>query len=188
MHAHGLLARGREVLEGLFPGFTDALVAQGGMAGDLQANAPFVAGGRRFAAGVSNHTGLACSLLGIRDPDQLRTHPLRGALFESWVAGEIVKGLVHRGRHPDLRHYRESRGMEIDIVAGQAGALHLIECKSGATIHPSFFEPLLRLMESVDDAAKATIVYGGAESHPRRRVPVYSWTDIEQLARRVAGA
>ena len=132
-------------------------------------------------------TGLACSLLGIRDPDQLRTHPLRGALFESWVASEIVKALVHRGRQPDLKHYREARGVEIDILAEQARTLHLLECKSGATIHPSFFEPLLRLAASVDQPARPAIVYGGAESHPRRRVAVYGWTDIEEVGKRIAG-
>ena len=134
-------------------------------------------------------TGLACSLLGIRDPDHLRTHPLRGALFESWVAGEIVKSLVHRGRQPDLKHYRESRGVEIDIVAEESGALHLIECKSGATIHPSFFEPLLRLQEDARKPVldvKPALVYGGSESHPRRRVPVYAWRDIERLGKRIA--
>ena len=30
-------------------------------------------------------SGLACYLLGIREPDQLYHHPLRGAIFESWV-------------------------------------------------------------------------------------------------------
>jgi 2-polyprenyl-6-methoxyphenol hydroxylase-like FAD-dependent oxidoreductase len=32
-HAHGLLARGREVLEELFPGLTDELVARGALYG-----------------------------------------------------------------------------------------------------------------------------------------------------------
>ena len=34
-HAHGLLARGREVLEQLFPGFTEAIVARGAEIGDI---------------------------------------------------------------------------------------------------------------------------------------------------------
>jgi 2-polyprenyl-6-methoxyphenol hydroxylase-like FAD-dependent oxidoreductase len=34
-HTHGLLARGREVLEQLFPGFTEELFAQGATSGDL---------------------------------------------------------------------------------------------------------------------------------------------------------
>jgi len=135
-------------------------------------------------------TGVACSLLGIRDPDQLRSHPLRGALFESWVAGEILKALVHRGRQPDLKHYRESRGIEIDIVVQQAGTLHLVECKSGATIHPSFFEPLATMQELLAGSSQesaAALVYGGKESHGRRTIPIYSWSDIERLCRRIAG-
>jgi 2-polyprenyl-6-methoxyphenol hydroxylase-like FAD-dependent oxidoreductase len=34
-HAHGLLARGREVLEQLFPGFTEEMVSQGATSGDI---------------------------------------------------------------------------------------------------------------------------------------------------------
>jgi len=136
-------------------------------------------------------TGVACSLLGIRDADQLRTHPLRGALFESWVAGEILKALLHRGRQPDMKHYRESRGAEIDFVIEQAGTLPLVECKSGATTHPSFFEPLSAMRDLVGESERLEVapalVYGGEESHPRRTIPVYSWRDIERLSRRIVG-
>src|SRR5262245_65306778 len=34
-HTHGLLARGREVLEELFPGFTAEMVAKGAVPGDV---------------------------------------------------------------------------------------------------------------------------------------------------------
>ena len=43
-------------------------------------------------------TGLACALLGITDEKMLETHPLRGALVESWVAGELLKAQAVRGR------------------------------------------------------------------------------------------
>jgi len=36
-------------------------------------------------------TGLACSLLGIRDASQVHTHFLRGALFENLVMNEFIK-------------------------------------------------------------------------------------------------
>jgi predicted AAA+ superfamily ATPase len=42
-------------------------------------------------------TGLVCWLLGIRDSGQLRSHPLRGAIFETWVVSEIVKHRTNRG-------------------------------------------------------------------------------------------
>src|SRR5271154_2038324 len=34
-HSHGLLARGREILEQLFPGFTEQIVNQGAMTADI---------------------------------------------------------------------------------------------------------------------------------------------------------
>ncbi|HET8799166.1 MAG TPA: DUF4143 domain-containing protein, partial [Thermoanaerobaculia bacterium] len=135
-------------------------------------------------------TGVICSVLGIRDADQLRTHPLRGALFESWVAGEILKALLHRGVQPDLTHYREARGTEIDLIVRRGGALHLVECKSGATAHPSFFEPLSAVRELLDEtepSVTAALVYGGAESYVRRTIPLYGWADVDRLCRRVAG-
>ena len=35
-------------------------------------------------------SGLVCHLLGIVAPEQLRTHPLRGAIFEGWVVSDKV--------------------------------------------------------------------------------------------------
>ena len=43
-------------------------------------------------------TGLVCWLLGIRTPEQLRSHPLRGPIFETWVVSEIVKHRTKPGR------------------------------------------------------------------------------------------
>ena len=45
-HAHGLLARGREVLEDFFPGLTDELVGLGAAAIDLQGGFRWINGGR----------------------------------------------------------------------------------------------------------------------------------------------
>jgi uncharacterized protein len=91
-------------------------------------------------------SGVLCSLLGIREPDQLKIHPLRGAIFESWVAGELVKSKANRGLPIDLKHSCESRKLEIDILCEEGLVLHAIECKSGTTVHPSFFEPLQGLL------------------------------------------
>ena len=39
---------------------------------------------------LGNDMGLVCSLLGIRSAEELRHHPLRGAIFESRVVPSIV--------------------------------------------------------------------------------------------------
>jgi 2-polyprenyl-6-methoxyphenol hydroxylase-like FAD-dependent oxidoreductase len=48
-HIHGLLARGQQVLEQLFPGFTAELEADGAPTGDVLGDARFLFGGHRFA-------------------------------------------------------------------------------------------------------------------------------------------
>jgi 2-polyprenyl-6-methoxyphenol hydroxylase-like FAD-dependent oxidoreductase len=60
-HAHGLLAAGRVALEELFPGLTDELVANGALAGDLQAETRWYNHGLRLCPGPSGLWGIAVS-------------------------------------------------------------------------------------------------------------------------------
>src|SRR5918997_4249772 len=60
-HAHGLHARGREILERLFPGFTDDMVAQGGMVLDISRDFRWFANGGFHQPTVSGLAGLLVS-------------------------------------------------------------------------------------------------------------------------------
>jgi 2-polyprenyl-6-methoxyphenol hydroxylase-like FAD-dependent oxidoreductase len=60
-HTHGLLARGREVMEDLFPGMTDDLLRQGARSADLQANCRWFHGPRMLAQAPSDMVSLAAS-------------------------------------------------------------------------------------------------------------------------------
>jgi len=131
-------------------------------------------------------SGLLCYLLGIREPDQLNLHPLRGAIFESWVVSEVYKALVHRGIQPDLYHYREARGPEVDLLIAQSGMLSAVEIKSGATVNPSFFKNLSQIDDRMASAdcprtVQRHVVYGGEESQRRSNAQVLSWRDVHQL-------
>ncbi len=64
-HTHGLLARGRMVMEQLFPGFTDGLVARGGIVGDVGVHVVLDADRRRFARSPTGCTGVLASRLAI---------------------------------------------------------------------------------------------------------------------------
>jgi predicted AAA+ superfamily ATPase len=82
-------------------------------------------------------SGLVCWLLGIRDRDQLARHPLRGAIFETWVVSEILKRRTARGEllsnWRGMSFYREQGGLEADLVVEEGGELTVVEMKSGAT-------------------------------------------------------
>jgi hypothetical protein len=133
-------------------------------------------------------SGLACYLLGIHEPEQLRLHPLRGAVFESWVVSEIYKTIVHSGMQPDLFHYRETRGIEIDLLIDRGKEFDAVEIKSGATMTADFFKTLERFSDRMKDAGKKLrirnhIVYGGDNTHQRSRAQIISWRDVQKLAK-----
>ena len=133
-------------------------------------------------------SGVLCNLLGIREPDQLRTHPLRGSIFESWVAAEILKAFHHSGRRIDLKHFRESRGLEVDIVVEQGLEIHLVECKSGATFQPAFTDSLRKLAQILEDrlpdaSTELALVFGGEGRQHYRGVEVLGWRDVGRAGR-----
>jgi len=128
-------------------------------------------------------SGLACHLLGIKDATQLASHPLRGAIFESWVAAEIWKAHAHRGVLPQLFHFRQTRGDEVDLGVVHGRAITLVETKSGATLHDDFFAPLRRLREDLAadgayDDVSAVVVHGGDQAQRRSDASALPWTRI----------
>jgi len=132
-------------------------------------------------------SGLACYLLGIRAPEQLRLHPLRGALFESWVASEVLKARLHAGRPADLFHLREDRGVELDLVCEAGARVYGVEVKSGATLAPDFFrhplvfaERLAKHLPHVQPIPR--LVYGGDRRETRGGVEVIPWTEVQAVA------
>jgi hypothetical protein len=131
-------------------------------------------------------SGLACWLLGIRSPDELRRHPLRGELMESWVAAEIAKALANRGVRERLHHWRDHRGREVDLVVDRGADLLAVEVKSGATVHSSFFENLERLTDLAreavpppPDGVRCLLVYGGDRRQERSAALVLPWKEVQ---------
>ncbi len=128
-------------------------------------------------------TGLACYLLGITGPRQLVNHPLRGALFESWVVSEVLKWRLHRGLPQRMFHLRHAKGLEIDLVIEEGSRLTATEVKSAATVATDFFKSLSRLRSDVscsDDYLDldARVVYGGDTGQQRETATVIPWNRI----------
>jgi hypothetical protein len=130
-------------------------------------------------------SGLVCHLLGIRKPDELLHHPLRGAIFESWVASEVVKTHLHRGMEPRLHNFRDAKGLEVDLVLEGATKVLLLESKSGRTISDDFFSGLRRLAEVQSHrgrsrAVEPILVYGGDEAQRRGDARVVPWRSLDR--------
>ena len=95
-------------------------------------------------------SGLACHLLGVDSPAELTKSPFHGALFEGFVAAEMVKAQANSGRRRELYYFRDEQGLEVDfLVPGRGGAVSLVECKAGSTVTPAMALPMQRLAEAL---------------------------------------
>ena len=82
-------------------------------------------------------SGLACHLLGIEHERMLRASPFLGAIFEGFVASEIVKCSVNAGRRKELYYFRDQQGLEVDLVVpGTGNRLLFMEAKATRTVRP----------------------------------------------------
>jgi len=128
-------------------------------------------------------SGLACYLLGIKEPEQLRFHPLRGAIFESWVATEYYKKQTNQGETVNLFHYRESRGLEVDLINDNGVELELIESKSGETLSKDHYKNLNKLEEKLLAKQKELkvvkhLIFGGEKNSSRYETQTISWNNL----------
>ncbi|MFN2310901.1 MAG: ATP-binding protein [Spirochaetia bacterium] len=127
-------------------------------------------------------TGLATSLLRIRESESLRSFHLRGNLFENYVVAEYVKLLHHEGIQPDAYFFRDSSGNEVDMILDRGTHLVPVEIKSSATITGEFFRGLQTYQElSGATTDKTYLVYSGENSMPRKHGQVLGWRQIAEL-------
>lgn len=131
-------------------------------------------------------SGLLCWLLGITRPEQLREHPLRGAIFESWVIAEIVKARANRGLAPHLSFFRDRKGLEVDAVLDRGTELVAVETKSGQTVAADFFAALTTFAAALaarkrSPRVTSLVVYGGAQRQRRSEAAVVPWSKLDEV-------
>lgn len=142
--------------------------------------------GKRLVKSPKLHfldSGLACRLLHITDVQQLSSHPLRGALFETWCYTEVLKFFAHRGGKEPLWFWRSSDGAEIDVLLERGSALLPIEIKSGLTPDSQAAKGIqklaeLRGREQDVGVGRGLVIYGGTERRASSRIEFIPWNEI----------
>ena len=111
-------------------------------------------------------TALVCYLLGIRNVSQLKTHPLRGSIFEGMVVTELIKKRTNAGLPINLYYWRDKTGHEIDVIIDNGGKLLPIEIKSGKTLNAEFFKNI-DYWSKLSGAEKSVLLYAGEQNQKR---------------------
>ena len=122
-------------------------------------------------------TGLVCWLLGIREAAQLRSHPLRGPIFETWLIAETRKQFANRGVSRGLSFYRDRRGAEVDLMIDTPSRRTLLAAKSASTPSSSMFKGIKRVKRHLPESPPldAAVVYGGRGFQARGSGRLIPW-------------
>jgi predicted AAA+ superfamily ATPase len=115
-----------------------------------------------------------CWLLGIRNPQQLQIHPMRGHIFENLMIAEAMKRFSHAGREAPLYFWRDQHGHEIDLVVDRSTFLECIEIKSSQTFHPNFTDQI-KWLNDLQGQTGGTILYSGAENFVFSGINIQKW-------------
>jgi len=126
--------------------------------------------------------GLAAWLLGIQKPEQLAAHPARGALFETFVLGELLKRRYNAGLEPNVYFWRDRTGNEIDVLIDHGTGLTPVEIKSAKTLTSEFFRTFQKWKDlSGKYGKKGWLIYGGEALQKRPECTVLPWPHISEL-------
>jgi predicted AAA+ superfamily ATPase len=119
-------------------------------------------------------SGLLCFLLGVESPAALASSPLAGAVWETFVLGQILRARAATGSAGQVFFWRDTHGVEVDFVIEQNARVRLIEAKWAETVNdPRALKPLLTVRDLFGDrtASEHWIASRTPHPHPLPRVP-----------------
>ena len=129
--------------------------------------------------------GLVSYLIGIEHSQQVATHPLRGNLFENAVVAEAMKYRYNRGLTPDLSFFRDSNGLECDILYGTGDGLTAIEAKAGYTVSSDHLKSLRKVSDLLPRVSSKVLVYGGSDRQSRSDCEIVPLRDFSSVLERL---
>jgi len=122
-------------------------------------------------------TGLIAYLLELDSPEAILNSSYRGPMFENMVIAERIKSQHHSGKSPRLYYFRDSNGLEIDIVEEKGDQITLTEIKSTTTYGSGLKVNLEKVNALLGGNCSLELVYGGKERMQIKGLDVIPWND-----------
>ncbi len=127
-------------------------------------------------------TGLAAYLLDIENSSHIENHPLKGALFETFVVSEILKFRYHHGKKSNLYYFRDNIGHEVDLILDYGTTVLPIEIKLGQTLNNDFFKGLNYYKKlNPQNSLKSHLIYGGERNTSFQNNECVSYKNIASI-------
>lgn len=121
-------------------------------------------------------TGLACTLLNIRNSEDLKLSHFYGALVENFIIMDLVKTNANHKKEQDFYYWRDSNGVEVDLIIDEGKDFLPVEIKSAQTFSNDFTKNLKKI-KSYSSITKSVVVYDGTmEFETTDHISVSHWT------------
>lgn len=122
-------------------------------------------------------TGLACSLLGIRQQSEIENSHFRGALFENYVITELIKQKYNTGSTAGFYYWKENNGLEVDLLIDSGNKMVAHEIKSSVTFNDSLLK-CLRQWKKISGSKECVLLYNGQmKFQDKDKIRVENWAD-----------
>ena len=122
-------------------------------------------------------SGLLCHLLRIESVEELILHPNKGAVVETFALGELLKGRLNQGKHPNLTYFRDQKGFEVDTIADWKRTF-AIEIKSTIEAEQKLSKNARDYLAlRGDDGSRGAVFYLGDLTCTINGIDYVSWKD-----------
>lgn len=110
-------------------------------------------------------TGLLHHLLNIDSLDALNNHPIRGAIWETFVIEDLLRREVMQHPYSQAYFWRTSNGAEVDLLLERGDEHHMIEIKTVRALSSNLARSLTSIIEDTQ-AISANIIDQGDGEDP----------------------
>ena len=127
-------------------------------------------------------TGIVCSLLGIETEQQLMYNRMRGSIFENFIVSEVVKYRFNNGKSNNLMFYRDSNGVEIDLLLPNGDKYCGLEIKSSQTYNTDFEKGFYHAdVKLIDKMPCKAVVYSGTLKNDISDIKLLNYINLYSL-------
>ncbi|MFT4155243.1 ATP-binding protein [Parafilimonas sp.] len=126
-------------------------------------------------------TGVACSLLGIRKPQEISVSPFYGALTENFCINDLLKKKYNTAGSTSFFYWRDNKGVEIDLLLDTGKKLIPVEIKAAQTFNESFLKNMI-YWNNISGNTGGILIYGGEHEYKRSdKIQLTSWKNLKSI-------
>ena len=125
--------------------------------------------------------GQAAYLLDLETPGMVTRDPLMWNLFENMVIVEALKARYNAGKDAGLYFFRDSNGLEIDLLQSANRKLYPMEIKAARTYNSDFAVNIKKFERLNDKTAGGSVIYSGDNVQKIGNIQLLNFVDTADI-------